>query len=408
LRPAAQRLLPQHADQERGRVPRPDPLRAHPDPPSGHRDHAVWRAVPPARGGDAMSESSGGEKRDPPNPNRMRDARQKGQVARSKEIAGTLGLVVLFAYILLRSDALQQSFADLILVTSNAAAMPIDLALAQVGEATLTLLLETLAPIIAIAVLAAILGNVVQVGVLFAGEAVKPSLNKLNPASAIKKIVSPKNFLDFGKNILKVALLSLIIFIVVRDGIDELVAAGPCGLRCSVPVFAQLMTHIIVFSMAIFIIAAGADYALERWQYIKGLKMTKDEVKREYKEMEGDPHIKGRRRQLARELATSDTVQSTRRASAVVTNPTHLAVALRYNREEAPLPIVLAKGENLIARQILDVAERYDVPVMQNVDLARALYDRAEIDQLIPADLIEPVAEVLRWVRRLAQERGTA
>jgi type III secretion protein U len=355
-----------------------------------------------------MSGSSGGEKTEQSTPKRLRDARQKGQVARSKEIAGTLGLAILFAYVLVRSDALQQSFIELILVTANAAALPFDLALSQVGDATLKLLMEAVVPIIAIAVLAAILGNVVQVGVLFAGEAVKPSLNKLNPASALKKIVSPKNLLDFGKNILKVTLLGLIIFIVVRDGIGDLVAAGPCGLPCSLPVFTHLVTHIIIFSMAIFIVAAAVDYALERWQYIKGLMMTKDEVKREYKEMEGDPHIKGRRRQLQRELLTSDTVQATRRASAVVTNPTHLAVALRYDRDEAPLPVVLAKGENLVARQILDVAEKHEVPVMQNVDLARALYDRAEIDQLIPADLIEPVAEVLRWVRRLAQERGAA
>jgi type III secretion protein U len=201
-------------------------------------------------------------------------------------------------------------------------------------------------------------------------------------------------------------LLSLIIFIVIRSAIGDLVRSGSCGLNCGVAMFSHLMTYVIVFSMAIFIIAAAADYALERWQYTKSLMMTKDEVKREYKEMEGDPHIKGRRRQLHRELVNNDSVRSTRRASAVVTNPTHIAVALRYDRDEAPLPVVLAKGEDLIALQIREVAEEYDVPIMENVDLARALYDRAEIDQLIPGDLIEPVAEVLRWVRRLARERA--
>lgn len=352
-----------------------------------------------------MSQSSSGEKTEQPTPKRIRDARKKGQVARSKEVAGTLGLVVLLSYIWVRSDTLLDSFTDLVLISDRAATLRFDLALAQVADATMNLLVEVLTPIIAIAILAAILGNIVQVGVLFAGEAVKPSLNKLNPASAIKKIVSAKNFIDFGKNIVKVMLLGLIVFLVIRSGIGDLVHAGSCGLACSLAVFSHLLIYLLVFSMAIFIIAAGIDYALERWQWIKGLKMTKDEVKREYKEMEGNPEIKGRRKQLHRELINSDVVQSTRRASAVVTNPTHIAVALRYDRDEAPLPIVLAKGENLLARQILEVAEEYDVPVMQNIDLARALYDRAEIDQLIPADLIEPVAEVLRWVRRLAQER---
>jgi type III secretion protein U len=239
-------------------------------------------------------------------------------------------------------------------------------------------------------------------------EAAKPSLKKLNPAAALKKMVSVKNFIDFGKNILKVLILGLLVFLVVRSGLGDLIRSGYCGLTCSVPVFSSLVIQIIVYSMAVFIIAAGTDYALERWQFIKGMKMTKDEVKREYKEMEGDPHIKGRRRQLARELLTSDSVQAARHASAVVTNPTHYAVAIRYERSEAPLPLVVAKGENLVARQIIEVAEAFDVPIMQNVDLARALYVTAEVDQLIPSELIEPVAEVLRWVRKLARERAEA
>jgi type III secretion protein U len=352
-------------------------------------------------------ESSSGEKTEPPTPKRLRDAREKGQVARSKEIAGTLGLTILLAYVWFRADSLREAFAELIFVAANAASLPFAAGLGQMADAASTITVQLIAPVIGIAIVAAILGNIVQIGALFAFEAVKPSLNKLNPASALKKIVSAKNFLDFGKNIIKTALLSLVLLLVIRYGIGDLVRAGACGLGCTVAVFSRLMAYTIALSMFIFVAAAGVDYALERWQYMKGLKMTKDEVKREYKEMEGDPHIKGRRRQLHHELATSDAVQSTQRATAVVTNPTHLAVALRYDREEAPLPVVLAKGENLIARRIIEAAERFDVPVMQNIDLARALYDRGEIDQLIPQDLIEPVAEVLRWVRRLARERAT-
>jgi type III secretion protein U len=353
-----------------------------------------------------VSESSSGEKTEQPTPKRLRDARQKGQVAKSKEIAGTLGLVVILAYVLVRAGAIRDSFADMVLATANAAALPFEQALAQVIDAIVRVSGILLLPVLAIAILAAIIGNIVQVGVLFAAEAAKPSLNKMNPAAALKKIVSVKALLDFGKNILKVLILGLLVFLVVRSGLGDLVRSGTCGLECVLPVFASLTTQIIIYSMAVFIVAAGADYALERWQFIKGLKMTKDEVKREYKEMEGDPLIKGKRRQLARELLTSDSVQATRHASAVVTNPTHLAVALRYERSEAPLPLVVAKGENQIAKQIVEVAEAYEVPIMQNVDLARALYETAELDQLIPSDLIEPVAEVLRWARKLAREQG--
>lgn len=352
-----------------------------------------------------MSEGSSGEKTEQPTPKRLRDARQKGQVAKSKEIAGTLGLVLILAYILIRADAITDAFAGMVSATAYAVVLPFQQGLSLIVQAFRAVVIQLLAPILGIAIMAAIVGNIVQVGVLFAPEAAKPSLKKLNPGAALKKMVSVKNFLDFGKNILKVLTLGILVLLIVRSGLGDLVRSGACGLECAVPVFASLTTQIIVYSMGIFIIAAGADYALERWQFIKGMMMTKDEVKREYKEMEGDPHIKGRRRQLARELLTSDSVQATRHASAVVTNPTHYAVAIRYDREEAPLPRVIAKGENLLARQIIEVAEAHDVPIMQNVDLARALYSTAELDQLIPSDLIEPVAEVLRWVRKLARER---
>ncbi|MEM7025387.1 MAG: type III secretion system export apparatus subunit SctU [Pseudomonadota bacterium] len=352
-----------------------------------------------------MAGSSSGEKTEPPTPKRIRDARKKGQVARSKEIAGTLGMILLLSYVWFGGATIRDDFGELILAAGNSDSLPFESALSRMLSAASTVAMQVLVPVIGIAILAAVFGNMVQVGVLFAGEAVKPSLNKLNPLQAIKKIFSVKNLIDFGKNIIKVALLGLIVFLVVRDSLGDLVNSGACGLPCTAAVFSKMFTLIVVLSMAIFIIAAGVDYALERWQWIKGLKMTKDEVKREYKEMEGDPLIKGRRRQLHRELVNSDSVQATRGANAVVTNPTHIAVALRYDRSEAPLPVIVSKGENLIAKQIVEVAEEFDVPIMQNIDLARALYDQGEIDQLIPKDLIEPVAEVLRWVRRLEQER---
>ena len=353
-----------------------------------------------------MAGGSSGEKTEQPTPKKLRDSRKKGQVARSKEVAGTIGLVVLFAYIWINKDNLQDGFTQLFLVTGDAATLPFSMGLAQVADATAAhLSIQLLAPIIAITVAVAIVGNIIQVGFMASLESVKPSLNKLNPANALKKMVSAKNLMDFGKNILKVTILSIIIFLIVRDGLGDLVRSGSCGLNCTLPVFGSLIGQLIIFAMAIFIIAAGVDYALERWQWMKGLMMTKDEVKREYKEMEGDPHIKGRRKQLHREIINMETTQSTKRATAVVTNPTHFAVAIRYDREEAPLPVVLAKGENIFARQIIEVAEEFEVPIMQNVDLARALYDRAEIDELIPPDLIEPVAEVIRWVRKLAREK---
>lgn len=133
--------------------------------------------------------------------------------------------------------------------------------------------------------------------------------------------------------------------------------------------------------------------------------MTKDEVKREHKESEGDPHIKGKRKQLHQEMIQSGMVEQTRKASALVTNPTHLAIALYYKPEETPLPLVLAKAEGALAMRLMRVAEEENVPIMRNVPLARSLYEQTEIDQYVPSDLLEPVAEVLRWARDLNPDR---
>ncbi len=349
---------------------------------------------------------SSGEKTEQPTPKKLRDARQKGQVAKSKEIAGSLGLIGIFAYILMRKESLEESFLNLYLAAGEVSGLSFEAGFSVMTNALAAVSLQILGPILAIALLAALIGNIVQTGVLFSVQAVSPDLNKVNPAQGIKKIVSTKNFINFGKEIIKVLLLGLIVFIAIRGSINDLMLSGYCGLDCSGAVLLHISTQVIVYSMAIFAISAGIDYALERWQYINGLKMTKDEVKREYKEMEGDPQIKGRRRQLHRELISSNQIGNVKNASVVVTNPTHLAIALRYVREETPLPLVIAKGEHLTAQQIVDVAEENDVPITQNIDLARALYDQAEVDNLIPSDLIEPVAEVLRWVRRIAKERN--
>ncbi len=154
----------------------------------------------------------------------------------------------------------------------------------------------------------------------------------------------------------------------------------------------------------VYLVVGIADIAWQRFSYKKELMMTKDEVKREYKESEGDPHIKGARKHLHQELMMSGTVEKTRKASVVVTNPTHIAIALHYDDEKTPLPMVLAKGTDLVARRIIEIAHEEGIPVMQNIPLARALNEHAQVDQYVPTELLEPVAEVLRVVRQLAKD----
>jgi type III secretion protein U len=166
------------------------------------------------------------------------------------------------------------------------------------------------------------------------------------------------------------------------------------------------MIQMVATTFIAYGVIAVFDFAYQRYSHIKGLMMSMDEIKQEYKQMEGDPHVKGHRRQLAQEIAMGEMVEKTRKASVVVTNPTHYAVALYYDEEETPLPIVLSKGQDLVAQQIVRVAKEEGIPVMQNVPLTRALMSTAEIDQYIPSELIEPVAEVLRALQRMADERA--
>lgn len=162
-----------------------------------------------------------------------------------------------------------------------------------------------------------------------------------------------------------------------------------------------LVTEIMAYTAVAYIIVGAFDFAFQRFNHTKQLMMTKDEVKREHKDSEGNPEIKGKRKQLHQEMMQSGIAENTRKSSVVVTNPTHVAVALYYQKDETPLPMVMAKGEDLLAKRIMRIAEEEGIPIMRNVPLARALNERVEVEQYVPSDLLEPVAEVLRWVQGL-------
>jgi type III secretion protein U len=162
-----------------------------------------------------------------------------------------------------------------------------------------------------------------------------------------------------------------------------------------------LLKQMIIYTALAYGVISFFDFGYQRWHHTKELMMSKDEVMREYKEMEGDPHVKSHRKALAQEIAMGEGVQRAAKASVVVTNPTHVAIALYYEEGDTPLPVVLAKGENLVAQRMVAVAEAAGVPVMQNVPLARALLETAPVDQYVPSELLESVAEILRVVRAL-------
>jgi flagellar biosynthetic protein FlhB len=271
------------------------------------------------------------------------------------------------------------------------------------GVKTMTLvLLPLLAALFVMAALVAYL----QVGSIFAFESVKPNLNKLNPAeSAKQKFFKGRPYIELVKTLLKMVIAATVIGLVLWSARRDLIELTRQPMVRVAPYALALIFEIGLKVGLAFVAVGVADYFLQRFLFLREMRMTKQEVKEEWKETEGNPVYKSARRQMHREILMQNMMTAVRRADVVVVNPTHLAVALKYDRAEMSAPTVLAKGAELIAARIREVAEESDVPIMRDVPLARALYD-LEIDAEIPDELYESVAEVLRWVYRLAEERG--
>ncbi len=348
------------------------------------------------------------EKTEQPTPKKLRDARKKGQVAKSKEVSSAALIVTVFGLFLFLMPYFLQELADMIVAPSvfyeTEFALASDAVLREMLQAAFVIVV----PIIGAVAVVGIAANVAQVGLLAAAESIKPDLKKLNPGAGFKKIFSLKNLVEFIKSIVKIAFLSILLFLVIRSSLQDLVRIPHCGVGCIIPVLSEIFFDVIVYTSAAFIAIATADYVYQKWQFTKDQKMSKDEVKREYKESEGDPHIKGKRKQLHRELMSSNTEAGARRAKVVVTNPTHLAIAMDYRRGQTPLPIIVAKGRNIAAKRIVQIAQQEGIPIMQNVPLAHGLFDDGVVGQYIPVDLIDEVAEVMRWVYELEEQQSPA
>jgi type III secretion protein U len=342
------------------------------------------------------------EKTEKPTPKKLRQAREKGQVAKSKDLTQTLQIVAVFGYLVAGGASIVSGLTGLIMAPFDVLALPFPAAVNVLASSLLTDATLILLPFIGIVLAMGIFGEGLQVGVLLAFKALIPSMDKLNPLTNFKNMFSKKNLVEFLKSLFKIVFLSALIYLLLRDALPALVDIPLAGLPGVGLAVAELL-KIMIFNVGLAYLAISlADFAWQRFQHTKQLMMSKDEVKQEYKEMEGDPHIKNQRKHLHQEMLQQGAVAKTRKASVLITNPTHLAIALFYDKDETPLPVLLAKGEGALAEQMVKAAREAGVPVMQNIPLARALFAQGTEEQYIPSDLIEPVAEVLRLVQKLA------
>jgi type III secretion protein U len=274
-----------------------------------------------------MSGQSSGEKTEQPTAKKLRDSRKKGQVAKSKEVVSASLLTGLFVTLWVMSDYFVSRFSRMMLAPANHITYPFRIALETLLNEVMLTFVQILAPILLIVFIFGIGANFVQIGALFTVEPIIPKFEKLNPMKALKNIFSMKNLFELVKSVVKITVLSILIGWVIMGGIDDLLKAPSCGLTCLISVFASLMKQIIIVTIIAFVIIAAFDLFFQRWQYTKNLMMTKDEVKREYKEMEGSPEIKGKRKQFHRELMEGQgggQSQKAKESSVLVTNPLSL------------------------------------------------------------------------------------
>ncbi|MBE6382383.1 MAG: EscU/YscU/HrcU family type III secretion system export apparatus switch protein [Lentisphaerae bacterium] len=352
-----------------------------------------------------MAESAG-EKTEMPTPKKLRDAREKGQVCTSKDIVSTAILIVLFAVLGWMGMALMDDMESLLRFLSGAISENSEGAVLQAGQLTSFYILKHSFVFVAVAAVIGIVGNVAQIGFLFTFEPLIPKLEKLNPVEGAKKIFSMKNLFEFLKNVVKVSFLSYLLYKIIWASVPELLTMCYGTVDDIFPSLMLMLKRLAIYTAFGYIVIAIVDRIFQGRNFTKQMMMTKDEVKREYKEMEGSQEVKQAQREFRNEILNGpEPAKAAKESSVVVTNPTHLAVGIRFKAEESPLPRVCALGAGKVARIIRETALAEGIPIIEDRPLARALYANGKIGDFIPDSLIEPVAEVLKWAKQIQDAR---
>ena len=352
-----------------------------------------------------MAESSG-EKTEMPTPKKLRDAREKGQVCTSKDIVSTAILVVLFAVLAWMGGALMDDMEELLRFIGGRVGENTMDSVRQSSVMAIIVILKHTLIFVLIAAVIGVVGNVAQIGFLFTFEPIIPKLEKLSPVEGAKKIFSKKNLFEFLKNVVKVVFLGYLLYKIIWASVPELLTMCYGTIDDIFPCLRLMLKRLAVYTAFGYIVIAVVDRIFQGRNFTKQMMMTKDEVKREYKEMEGSAEVKQAQRQFRDEILNGpEPAQAAKKSNVVVTNPTHLAVGIRYNVEEAPLPRICALGAGKIAQIIRETALAEGIPIMEDRPLARALYGKGRVDDFIPESLNEPVAEVLKWAKKLEDAR---
>lgn len=336
------------------------------------------------------------EKTEQPTPKKLRDARKKGQVAKSKEVATCAAIVGLMVLLWLALPYYMERLKILVQVPAQFFEADFDQAMTTCFKVGFQEFILITLPFTLVAAVIAMLSYFLQFGFLLSFEAVTPDIKKIDPMQGIKRIFSMNNLLELVKSIVKIVLLGTIVYLLIKDNIPSLLAIPTGGLQAAQQVLTAVLHKMVVAVSVLFIIVAILDFFLQKTLHIRKLKMSKDDIKKEHKDQEGDPHVKGHRRQLQMEMAMDDMANQIKQSTMVLTRPGKQAVVIYYEQGITPLPIITVKGQNRLAARILEIAKKHGLPVFPDAALTRRLFQNCQQGQYVSSEYIQPVAVYLR------------
>lgn len=345
------------------------------------------------------------EKTEQPTAKKIKDTREKGQVPQSKDLNGAFSLLAVFATMIFLSDFYVDSifgFYHFIMnMTLESASLYTNAGIFQLLQETILTILKLSLPPLVTSMIIGVLLSYMQVGVLFTVETIKPKLSKINPLKGLKNMFSTRSLVELLKSLFKAVLILYVSWTYLTSRLDEILITMELETGQIISIMMELVFGVIIRSALILFVIAVFDFAFKRWKNKKDIMMTKQEVKDEYKQSEGDPQLKAKIKEKQRAFAMSRMMQEVPKADVVITNPTHFAIAVKYDSNVADAPLVVAKGKDLVAQNIKRIATENNVPLVENKPLAQGLFKAVEIGDFIPPDFYEAVAEVLAYVYSL-------
>ena len=354
----------------------------------------------------------GGEKTEPATAKKLREAREDGKVAKSKELTAAFDLIVMFLMLKIFVSTIGDGFLQIFYYVYNL--IPDFIGINAMDVSTYAVMsffspvniqmLKIVAPFFIFGFAVTLLVNILQVGWKVSTKPMQPKLDRFNPVNGMKRIISKDSVFELFKSLIKIALILYIAYTAIKDHENDLFILYDIPLNQAIALCGDVIIGAGLKISLVYLVVGIADFIYQKYRFNEEMKMTKQEVREEFKNTEGNPEIKSRQRSRMREASQRRMMQDVPKADVIITNPTHLSVAISYDSETAKAPVVLAKGEDYLAMKIREIAKENQIEIVENKPLARTLYATVDVGQEIPPELYQAVAEVLAMVYHMKNQ----